>query len=180
ERVGSPPPRRYRPWLKPSETSSADQAVVCSLPSGRNLDRAVEVVKSLEFEARIRARAPFRANSTRPLPPSTTNAPLLPARRRSLPRPAASLVLETAVRALAAPWAIGVLKARSGPPFAACEVCGSVTTAATSSVPTIAPVCLDGLMPSALLRQTTEVGEGSALQPGRAASQWHNRPLNGQ
>ena len=73
------------------------------------------MVKSFEFEARIRMRPPLREKSTWWLLGSKTKAPLLPTLRKSLPSPVASLQRETEVWAAAAPWAIGVLNALSGP-----------------------------------------------------------------
>ena len=75
------------------------------------------MVKSFEFEARIRGRRALREKSTLLLPASRTNAPLRPTRRKSLERPAESFDAETEVWAVAAPWAIGVEKALSGPRF---------------------------------------------------------------
>ena len=92
--------------------------MVCSWPSGWNLASAVLVVKSFEFEARIRGRRALREKSTLLLAASMTNAPLRPTRRKSFERPAESFDAETEVWAVAAPWAIGVEKALSGPPVA--------------------------------------------------------------
>ena len=94
---------------------SLDQTVVCRRPSGPKRESAVEVVKSLELEARIRGLPPLRANRTLSAAGSKTNAPLLPTLRKSFARPLVSLDRETAVWAAAAPWAIGVRNALSGP-----------------------------------------------------------------
>src|SRR3977135_1592862 len=99
----------------PSLMSSLDQAVVWRRPSGRKGDNAVVVVKSLLFEARIRGRPALRENRTWCELGSKTKAPLLPMRRKSFPNPAASLERETAAWAAAAPCAIGVRNALSGP-----------------------------------------------------------------
>ena len=92
------------------------------------------MVKSFEFDARIRARRAFREKSTWLLLASTTNAPLRPTRRNSFESPAESFEGETEARAVAAPWAIGVLNDLSGPPVPACALAGTATSAALSSV----------------------------------------------
>src|SRR6266545_5486397 len=99
--------------------ASLDQTVVCSRDSGWNRARAVLVVKSLELEARIRGRRALREKRTWCAFGSKTNAPLLPTRRKSFPRPTASFERETAVWAAAAPYATGVRKALSGPDWRA-------------------------------------------------------------
>jgi len=120
--------------------------VVWRRPSGWNLPSAVLVVKSFEFEARIRARRALREKSTRLLPASITKAPLRPTRRKSLPSPLASLGADTDARAVAAPWAIGVAKGLSGPLLAACADSGSATTAAASSTSVTAPLRIESPM----------------------------------
>src|SRR5829696_3976150 len=95
--------------------SSADHAVVCRRVSGRNLESAVEVVNSFEFDARIRDRPPLRPKRTLLADGSKTKAPLLPTLRKSFASPFASLLRETAVWAAVAPCAMGVLNALSGP-----------------------------------------------------------------
>src|SRR3954447_1169009 len=102
------------PWLIPSLIGSLDHAVVCSRPSGPKRDRAVEPVKSFEFEARIRMRPPLREKRTLWLLGSNTKAPLLPTLRKSLASPVASFPRDTDAWAAAAPCAIGVLNALSG------------------------------------------------------------------
>ena len=124
----------------PSEMSSIDQAVVCRRFCGSNRARAVEVVKSFEFEARIRGRPALREKRTWLLLASSTNAPLLPTPRKSFRRAVESFEPEIELCAEAAPWAIGVLKPRSGPPGRAWAVAGSAAIATPNSVTVTAPL----------------------------------------
>ena len=74
-----------------------------SRSSGAKRASAVAVVKSFEFEARMRARRALREKSTWSSLASMTNAPLRPTPRKSFARPPESLEAETEALAVAAP-----------------------------------------------------------------------------